>query len=60
MKVIITWWIELLAMFCTDDPPEMQCPVCGYYCLGNGGLGCIDKPGTSNLMTGINCQETVK
>jgi len=21
-----------------------QCPVCGYYCLGNGGEGCIDKP----------------
>lgn|SRR3990167_1899296 len=21
-----------------------QCPVCGYYCLGNGGFGCIDKP----------------
>jgi len=20
------------------------CPVCGYYCLGNGGHGCIDKP----------------
>ena len=24
------------------------CPVCGYYCLGNGGYGCIDKP---NLVT---------
>ena len=23
---------------------ELQCPVCGYYCLGNGGVGCIDKP----------------
>lgn len=21
-----------------------QCPVCGYYCLGKGGRGCIDKP----------------
>lgn len=20
------------------------CPVCGYYCLGDGGFGCIDKP----------------
>lgn len=20
------------------------CPVCGYYCLGKGGMGCIDKP----------------
>jgi len=23
----------------------MICPVCGYHCLGNGGLGCIDKKG---------------
>ena len=23
---------------------EEQCPVCGYYCLGRGGYGCIDKP----------------
>jgi hypothetical protein len=23
---------------------EESCPVCGYYCLGNGGMGCIDKP----------------
>jgi len=20
------------------------CPVCGFYCYGNGGAGCIDKP----------------
>lgn len=20
------------------------CLVCGYYCLGKGGIGCIDKP----------------
>lgn len=25
-------------------PFEITCPVCGYYCLGNGGFGCIDKP----------------
>lgn len=25
-------------------PSEIQCPVCGYYCLGRGGVGCIDKP----------------
>lgn len=25
-------------------PENEQCPVCGYYCLGNGGLFCIDKP----------------
>ncbi len=23
---------------------DIQCPVCGYYCLGKGGYGCIDKP----------------
>lgn len=26
---------------------EEQCPVCGYYCTGKGGLGCIDKPAMS-------------
>lgn len=25
-------------------PEDIQCPVCGYYCLGKGGNGCIDKP----------------
>ena len=45
MKAIIAWWIELLAIFCPDDPSEIQCPVCGYYCIGKGGIGCIDKPG---------------
>jgi hypothetical protein len=28
----------------TADACEAHCPVCGYYCLGNGGHGCIDKP----------------
>ena len=23
---------------------DMRCPVCGYYCLGKGGVGCINKP----------------
>jgi len=23
---------------------DIICPVCGYNCLGKGGLGCIDKP----------------
>ena len=23
---------------------DEQCPVCGYYCIGNGGVYCIDKP----------------
>lgn len=26
------------------DMSEIYCPVCGFYCLGNGGHGCIDKP----------------
>ena len=28
-----------------ENPADIQCPTCGYYCLGNGGKGCIDKPG---------------
>jgi len=27
-----------------DRVTDEQCPVCGYYCLGRGGHGCIDKP----------------
>lgn len=26
-----------------------QCPVCGFYCLGKGGHGCIDKPSLAGL-----------
>jgi hypothetical protein len=26
------------------DANAIVCPVCGYYCLGKGGFGCIDKP----------------
>jgi len=26
------------------DPADIQCPVCGYYCSGKGGVFCIDKP----------------
>ena len=22
---------------------DLHCPVCGYYCIGNGGHGCIRK-----------------
>ena len=32
----------------TDDKIDFEklfCPVCGFYCYGNGGLGCIDKKG---------------
>ena len=27
-----------------EQPEDIQCPVCGHYCLGKGGVGCIDKP----------------
>lgn len=27
-----------------ENPDDIQCPVCGYYCIGKGGFGCIDKP----------------
>lgn len=27
-----------------EEANELQCPVCGYYCLGKGGKDCIDKP----------------
>lgn len=27
-----------------EHAEDIQCPVCGYYCLGKGGYGCIDKP----------------
>ena len=33
---------------------EIQCPVCGYYCLGNGGHGCIDKPNLVYTSKGDN------
>ena len=31
----------------TFAPIKGQCPVCGYYCTGKGGLGCVDKPAMS-------------
>jgi len=41
---------------------EIQCPVCGYYCLGNGGHGCIDKPGFVDIAThhGASIDEAVE
>ena len=42
---------RLTAMKILDEPAEDTCPICGYYCLGNGGLGCLDKPATSGLKT---------
>lgn len=26
------------------SPENEHCPTCGYYCMGRGGFGCIDKP----------------
>ena len=28
-----------------EEAENEICPVCGYYCLGEGGRACIDKPG---------------
>lgn len=28
----------------SEKNKDVQCPVCGYYCTGKGGYGCIDKP----------------
>ncbi|MCK5161655.1 MAG: hypothetical protein KAQ99_08795 [Candidatus Aureabacteria bacterium] len=36
------FWREMLE---GKRESEEICPVCGYYCLGKGGIGCIDKPG---------------
>ena len=27
-----------------EDAEDIVCPICGYYCLGEGGMLCIDKP----------------
>ena len=31
-------------LFAERPATEIDCPGCGYYCLGRGGIGCIDKP----------------
>jgi len=30
---------------------EAQCPHCGYYCLGKGGIFCIHKPSLPHTCT---------
>lgn len=37
-------------------PDDEICPVCGYYCLGKGGCGCIDKP----TLCGIDSRQSAK
>lgn len=44
------WWLWEWSSG-EDDPAEEICPVCGYYCLGKGGAGCIDKPGLQHQET---------
>jgi hypothetical protein len=40
--VSLQWMKE--SWFTGKSASELNCPVCGYYCLGKGGVGCIDKP----------------
>jgi len=35
---------KLQKIFLSNKIEDIYCPICGYYCLGKGGLGCIDKP----------------
>jgi hypothetical protein len=38
-------WKRFWKWLWSDPRPEdINCPVCGYYCIGKGGMGCIDKP----------------
>lgn len=32
-----------------EKPEDIICPICGYYCKGNGGYFCIDKPVLCNI-----------
>lgn len=35
-------WLKKL--FEPKPAAEAYCPVCGYLCIGKGGVFCIDKP----------------
>ncbi|MCK5602050.1 hypothetical protein KAR91_09280 [Candidatus Pacearchaeota archaeon] len=37
----------------SEKPEDIQCPVCGYYCLGKGGHGCIDKPSLCGMSEAV-------
>ena len=39
---------------------EESCPVCGYYCLGKGGVNCIDKPKLCGINTAPPQRERVQ
>jgi hypothetical protein len=47
--------LSLLEELNNDKPENFICPVCGFYCLGNGGVGCIDKP--SMIERGLQGEE---
>lgn len=38
---VFDWLISLCGI--SENPEDWVCPVCGYYCLDNGGFGCIHK-----------------
>ncbi len=40
------------------DHSEISCPICGYYCLGKGGIGCIDKPKLCGIDMGSNSPDS--
>ncbi len=40
-----------------EQPEDIICPVCGYYCLGKGGTGCIDKPALMPTLQEKNWEE---
>lgn len=37
LRALFAWWNA------ETKVEDIICPVCGYYCLGRGGFGCIDK-----------------
>ena len=46
---VLVWGIvTIIEAIKTPSPVVLhdneQCPTCGYYCTGKGGVGCIDKP----------------
>ena len=42
---LLVWaFIEYVLLEPRQPEEKQQCPTCGYYCLGKGGLGCINKP----------------
>lgn len=42
--IIVVDTVRRLLLLSHPEPEGLTCPVCGYYCTGNGGAYCIDKP----------------